>query len=209
MKKKENNTIVIAISRGQLETLETLPDKKDMLYDLLICIARDEKADYNPLMREFFNSMCVESKRVGKLLEKKEQEMVVEVPIEDRKREFAVSLATYIGTGDGRYPRPFIKDFYDYWTQPSGKTGKKMLFEKERDARAFEINLRLATSWRMHGERLYGSLQRDGKVVQKAETKGEKGKRIYDELMEEIKGGNYGQRNDDNGGEAASLIDIQ
>ena len=56
--------------------------------------------------------------------------------IEVRQSKFAESLAPF----KDKYPREMLKDFYDYWREPT-PNGKKMLFELKK---TWSIELRLA-----------------------------------------------------------------
>lgn len=60
--------------------------------------------------------------------------------ISERKKEFEEALRPYLG----KYGRDTLNKFYQYWTQVNDG-GTKMLWEKERDRKAFQIPNRLAT----------------------------------------------------------------
>lgn len=57
------------------------------------------------------------------------------MPIEERKKNFANSIAPFVT----EYARLMCLDFFHYWTE-IGDNGKKMRFEKEK---VFEISKRL------------------------------------------------------------------
>lgn len=52
-----------------------------------------------------------------------------EMKIDDRKREFGLSLKPFYE--DHTYPRAFLADFFTYWTEPA-KSGKRLRWELEK-----------------------------------------------------------------------------
>ena len=58
--------------------------------------------------------------------------------IEERKNSFYKEVANF----KHAYPSNILREFYDYWTECSPNS-KLMPFEKERNKRAFDVNLRL------------------------------------------------------------------
>lgn len=49
--------------------------------------------------------------------------------ISDRKKEFGLSLKPFYDKGD--YPRIFLAEFFNYWTEPA-KNGKRLRWELEK-----------------------------------------------------------------------------
>lgn len=67
--------------------------------------------------------------------------------IEERKQDFAAEIAPYVL----KYGRKVANDFYKYWTQIN-PNGRKMLFEKERTKKCFQVSRRLST-WSQKNKR--------------------------------------------------------
>lgn len=48
--------------------------------------------------------------------------------IEERQKRFYNSLIPFLN----QYPKPMLREFYDYWSEPDRSTKPKMRFEKEK-----------------------------------------------------------------------------
>lgn len=48
--------------------------------------------------------------------------------IEERQKRFYNSLIPFLN----RYPKPMLREFYDYWSEPDRSAKPKMRFEKEK-----------------------------------------------------------------------------
>lgn len=96
--------------------------------------------------------------------------------LEDRKEEFRGKVMAYVD----RYGEEMCMAFFTYWCQVNDG-GQKMLWEKERDKKSFEINYRLGNWKRMENER------RGGKVTQQPSTGGADDAKVQQEIRSNAK----------------------
>ncbi len=97
---------------------------------------KDEKASGKPKVKPKNN---LSDNHKGNLMgNEDENESVNELLI--RKESFQKEVFEF---GKDTYTGQMLENFVAYWSQPSGKKALNMLFEKERDSKAWDLNLRL------------------------------------------------------------------
>lgn len=76
-------------------------------------------------------------------LKKEEKKSTVKKPLEDRKKDFMLTIKKYKDEHPEKYPTRIYNDFYKYWTE---NDGKQMRFEDKKN-KYFEVGRRLVRFW--------------------------------------------------------------
>lgn len=103
----------------------------------------------------------------------KKAEISTHKTIEERRKEFGMTLKPYTQDFGGKYPRAMINDFYLYWSEPN-RSNTKMKFEMQK---TWSLAGRLAT-W-ANNDRNFKNNNNYGR-----ETATDKLKRTFDEANE-------------------------